>query len=111
MTDYSLKELTRLIRKSFARYDNQGTKHWTWKTMLQDLSYQVGSLQKIDLQLSNYRYSHGKSKTDLEKDFRNELANILAEVLYIADELKIDMNQAMNEMFEDDTKKVKNRTA
>ena len=104
----SLKELTVIVKESLARYDAQGTKHWTWETAAKDLPYQVGSLWKVLLQKSNERYT---DKTDKELDWqlRNELADILAEVLYIADELDIDLQQAIEEMVADDTDKIRKR--
>lgn len=46
----------------------------------------------------------------MEAEFRDELADILAEVLYIASERGIDMNRAMDEMVASDQKKVTERT-
>jgi hypothetical protein len=110
MQDYTLTQLTKIVRDSFAQYDQQGTRHWTWQVAAQDLSYQVGSLHKVMLQLSGDRWAGGKDKTALEAEFRDELADIMAEVLYIASERNIDMNQAMSEMVQSDTKKVEGRT-
>lgn len=110
MKDYTISELSKAVKDSFAKYDKQGTKHWTWKVAANDLSYQIGSLNKVILQLSNHRWADGKTKESLEANFRNELADILAEVLYIAGKRNIDMNKAMEEMFTDDDKKVTKRT-
>jgi len=110
MQDKTISELTRAVQESFGKYDRQGTRHWTWETAARDLPYQVGSLSKVMLQLSGDRYAEGKSKEALKWQLRNELADIMAEVLYIAAELKIDMNQAMAEMVEDDQQKMKERT-
>ncbi|MFI5240686.1 MAG: hypothetical protein ACHQUB_03180 [Candidatus Saccharimonadia bacterium] len=108
--DKTISELTKNIKASFAQYDSQGTKHWTWETAMRDLSYQVGSLSKVALQLSGERFDEGKTSEQLQWQLRNELADIVAEVLYIAAELKIDMNEAMAEMLADDTKKITERT-
>ena len=110
MKDYTVSELTSAVKASFAKYDAQGTRHWTWEVAMQDLSYQIGSLQKVALQLSEYRWADGKDKVALEADFRDELADILAEVLYVAAERGIDMNRAMDEMVASDQKKVTART-
>lgn len=110
MKDKTISELTEDVKNSFAKYDAQGTKHWTWETAAKDLPYQVGSLSKVLLQISGYRYAEGKDEVGLQWQLRNELADIMAEVLYIAGELGIDMNQAMAEMVDDDTKKVDERT-
>lgn len=111
MAEKTLGELTSMAKASFAQYDKQGTKHWTWETAAKDLPYQVGSLSKVLLQLSGERFNDGKTREQLDWQLRNELADILAEVLYIASELDIDMSQAMTEMCCDDTKKVKSREA
>jgi hypothetical protein len=110
MKDYTITELTKLVKDSFAKYDTQGTSHWTWEVAAKDLAYQIGSLNKVMLQLSGDRWADGKDKNALEADFRNELADILAEVLYIASERGINMNQAMQEMVDDDHSKVSVRT-
>jgi len=110
MKDYTITELTQAVKNSFAKYDKQGTDHWTWEVAAKDLAYQIGSLNKVMLQLSNHRWADGKDEKALEVDFRNELADILAEVLYIANERGIDMNVAMDEMVADDQKKVSERT-
>jgi hypothetical protein len=109
LTDKTISQLTSEVQKSFGRYDAQGTRHWTWETAARDLPYQVGSLSKVLLQLSGDRHKEGKTEDELQWQLRNELADILAEVLYVAGELHIDMNQAMAEMVDDDTKKVNER--
>jgi hypothetical protein len=109
--DKTISELTKDVQASFANYDVQGTRHWTWETAAKDLPYQVGSLSKVLLQISGDRYAEGKDEAALQWQLRNELADIMAEVLYIAGELNIDMNQAMAEMVDDDTKKVARRTS
>ena len=111
MEDYTITQLTQIVKDSFAQYDKQGTRHWTWEVAAKDLSYQIGSLNKVMLQLSGDRWADNKDEVALEAEFRDELADILAEVLYIAAERGIDMNQAMGEMVQSDTKKVKERTA
>ncbi|HSX01839.1 MAG TPA: hypothetical protein VLI05_00835 [Candidatus Saccharimonadia bacterium] len=110
MKDYTITELTKVVKASFAQYDVQGTRHWTWRVAAQDLSYQIGSLHKVMLQLSNDRYADGKDQAELEEILNDELADILAEVLYIASERGIDMNQAMAAMVKSDRRKVKERT-
>jgi len=110
MTDYTLTQLSDAIQKSFARYDQQGTRHWTWQVAAQDLIYQIGSLHKVALQLSGDRWAHNKSKEVLEAEFKDELADIVAVALYIAAERGIDMNQAMDDMFASDQQKVADRT-
>lgn len=110
MKDYTIGQLTKMVKDSFAKYDKQGTKHWTWEVASRDLSYQIGELNKVILQQTGYRWADKKNQQKLEADFRNELADILAEILYIASERGIDMNQAIEEMIDDDHKKITERT-
>lgn len=110
MKDYTITELTTAVKESFAKYDQRGTQHWTWEVAAQDLTYQIGSLHKVMLQLSGDRWTDSKSKQELEAIFRDELADILAETLYIASERGIDMNRAMDEMVASDQQKVSERT-
>lgn len=110
MKDYTISQLTKAVKESFAAYDQQGTRHWTWEVAARDLAYQIGSLNKVILQLSGDRWTDGKDNEALEADFRDELADILAEVLYIASKRGIDMNRAMNEMIASDQRKVSQRT-
>lgn len=110
MKDRTVNEWARAVRESFAKYDRQGTRHWTWDTAARDLSYQVGELAKVTLQLSGERYNEGHDEAALRWQLRNELADIMAEVLYIASELGIDMNVALEEMVADDAKKIAERT-
>lgn len=105
-----MRRITAAVKASFAKYDKQGTAHWSWEIAAKDLAYQIGSLNKVMLQLSNHRWADGKDTASLEADFTNELADILAEVLYIASERGIDMNRAMDAMIDDDTRKVTERT-
>jgi hypothetical protein len=55
MKDYTIGELSHAVKSSLATYDTQGTTHWTWEVAAQDLGYQIGSLQKVILQIKNYR--------------------------------------------------------
>ncbi len=110
MNDYKITELTEAVKNSFKKYDQQGTRHWTWQVAAQDLAYQIGSLNKVMLQISGDRWADSKDKVALEAEFRDELADILAEVLYIASEKGIDMNRAMDEMMKSDQDKVNSRT-
>lgn len=109
MKDYTISELTELMHKSFGQYDQQGTAHWTWQVAAQDLTYQIGSLHKVMLQLSGDRWANGKSTDVLEAEFVDELSDILAVALYIAAERNIDVNRAMNAMLQSDTDKVNSR--
>ena len=36
MKDYTLSQLTQIVKDSFAQYDKQGTRHWTWEVAAKD---------------------------------------------------------------------------
>lgn len=46
MKDYTITELTSAVKASFAKYDKQGTRHWTWEVAAQDLDEMVESDDK-----------------------------------------------------------------
>jgi len=52
-----LNKLTEQVREIYAEYESGGTNRWTYETALIDLSYQVGTLSKIMLQLRGDRFS------------------------------------------------------
>jgi NTP pyrophosphatase (non-canonical NTP hydrolase) len=109
MQDKPLATLTQAILKSLAQYDNQGTRHWDTDAAMKDLAYQTGCVSKVLMQLENTRWADGKSKEDLMAQLRNELADVITDALYIANEQGCDMDLAMQEMFADDDKKAAER--
>lgn len=106
----TLNDLTKEITEIFKNYEKQGTLPWDYKIASVDLTYQVGSLTKAVLQLQNYRYSEGKTPEELKKKIADELADILAEVLIIADDLHIDVYEAWENMKQSDHKKINERS-
>ena len=96
--------------KIFKDYDKTGTKTWDYKRTAFDLSYQVGSLSKRISQLDNVRYNDGLTKKEILEKASDELADILAEVLFIAHELDIDMEKAWENMKTSDKTKIATRS-
>lgn len=101
--------MTRDIQKSIKLYPNVGTKSWDYQIAAKDIAVQTGSLIKLIMQLNNERYAHGKSNKELKVAISDELADILSLVLYVADELDIDMNEAWENMLKSDYDKVTER--
>jgi hypothetical protein len=57
MNDYAISHSSpKIVKDSFAQYGKQSTKHWTWEVAAKDLAYQIGSLNKVMLQLSGGRW-------------------------------------------------------
>lgn len=108
MEGKNLYQLRDEIVRTFAEYEKTGTKKWDYLIASRDLSYQIGSLNKIIMQLSGERYSKDSAEI-LKSQAADELADILAEVLFIAKELDIDMYDAWNQMLGSDNQKISER--
>lgn len=104
----TLHELTDEIVATYKSYESTGTKPWDYLIASRDLSYQVGSLTKVIMQLSKERYTKDSPEV-LKSLAADELADILAEVLFIAKELDIDMYQAWAKMIGSDEVKIEER--
>ena len=85
MEPKNLGQLTDEIVATYKSYEKTGTKPWDYLVASRDLSYQVGSLTKVIMQLNNERYAKAGAE-DLRAQAGDELADILAEVLFIAKE-------------------------
>lgn len=105
----TLVDLTQEIKTIFKNYEQQGTLPWDYKIATTDLAYQIGNLTKAILQFQNYRYRDGMSDKEIKNKAADELADILAEVLIIADDLKIDLYEAWENMKKSDQKKISER--
>lgn len=55
------------------------------------------------------RYKEGLSDKDIKEKIADELADIFTETLFIAKELKIDLDKAFDKMLESDHLKIKQR--
>jgi NTP pyrophosphatase (non-canonical NTP hydrolase) len=108
--ELTIAQMKQEVVASFDRYVAQGTKKWGWETAAKDLVYQVGSLTKVIMQLSGERWADGKAEAELKAQLSNELADIIAEALFIADHLDIDMAEAWRDMLTDDAHKIGERT-
>ncbi len=105
-----INEMQKQVVKIFKKYQSQGTKMWTYETASHDLQYQIGKLSKCILQLKNYRYRENLTDDEIKENLSDELVDIMAEVLFIADELKIDLNKSWEKMIESDEDKINERS-
>lgn len=108
MEQKNLEQLTAEIVATYKSYESTGTKPWDYLIASRDLSYQVGSLTKVIMQMSGERYSKS-SPEELKSLAADELADILAEVLFIAKQIDIDMYQAWAKMIGSDETKIEER--
>lgn len=105
----TLKDLTSEVVTTFKKYEETGTVSWDHNTAARDLSYQVGSLTKALMQIDGERYRDGKTDEELRAVVADELADILAEVLFIAHRLGISMEDAWERMLLSDETKINER--
>jgi hypothetical protein len=110
-SSYTLHELTERIVQDYKDYEKTGTTPWDYKIAAQDLTYQIGSLNKLLMQLHGDRYAKGLSKTQIMTQIADELADIMTDTLFAAHCLNIDMDQAFDKMIESDQKKIAERSA
>ncbi len=106
----TLDKMQQEVVEIFKKYDAQGTKTWSYDVASHDLQYQVGNLSKCVLQLQNYRYREGLDESQIKAKLSDELADIMAEVLFIAHELDIDLHSAWDNMLASDQKKISERS-
>lgn len=106
----NLKNMLTELLTTWNNYEKQGTLPWTREVAARDLQYQIGSLSKLILQLENYRYRGGLDESRIKSKMADELADILAEVLFIANGYEIDMEKAWDDMLASDRRKIAERT-
>jgi NTP pyrophosphatase (non-canonical NTP hydrolase) len=101
-----------MVQEVIAVYDDYrktGTNQWTYDTAARDLAYQVGSLTKYVMQLRGDRHHEDKTREEIIAKISDELADILAEVLFISCELQIDLASAWEAMVASDERKIASR--
>ena len=105
----TLQEYTKDSIKTLRGYDKTTVKKWDYRIDASDLSVQLGSLTKALMQYENTRFAYGMTKKELKSKIGDELADILTEVLFIAHELNIDIEESFDTMLASDKEKVKKR--
>lgn len=105
----TIAELTEEVAHIYAEYEKQGTLRWTYKEAAADLPYQVGSLVKRVNQLQGIRHAEGLTREQLVLSIADEIADILSESLFIAQQLGIDIDQAFTAMLASDREKIAQR--
>lgn len=105
----TIDNLVHDVVATFERYQLTGTNTWNFSTAVLDLQYQLGSLTKCIMQLKGDRFADGKSHQALRESIGDELADILAGVLFVAHELGIDLDDAWEKMLASDDRKISAR--
>ncbi len=105
----SIQGMTEDVLRIFSKYTSTGTNPWDYKVAAFDLQYQLGNLSKRISQLDNNRYNEGLSPEKIKACIADEIADIMAEALFIAHELDIDVEKGWRAMITSDETKIKNR--
>ncbi|TSC68547.1 MAG: hypothetical protein G01um101456_601 [Parcubacteria group bacterium Gr01-1014_56] len=109
MKNKTLRDFTKEVVATFKNYQKIGTPPWDHMIAARDLPYQVGSLTKLLLQLEGIRHREGKTEKEIKTKIADELADIFAEVLFIAHGLDISIEEAWEAMLHSDQKKISER--
>ena len=105
----TLRELTVDIVKNYENYLRSGTVRRDAMIASRDLTYQIGTLNKLLMQLHKQRRNDGMTEEEMKSKISDELSDIMADTLYIAHELNINMDLAWEEMIKNDTSKIEKR--
>lgn len=107
--EQQLQRMTDEIVAVYKKYEATGTKPWTYEIAARDLVYQVGSLMKLVMQRNGERFVGSEDKTMIDHRIGDELADIMAETLFIARELNIDIESSWRSMVASDESKIDQR--
>lgn len=107
--DKTIKELTQEIVTDYKDYIRSGTEPWGYEIAARDLMVQVGSLTRALMRLHNERYVGEATKEELLTIVADELSDILADTLFIANHLGIDVARAWEDMKTSDKEKIDTR--
>lgn len=97
-----------VVQQIQSYHQRMGTKLWDYRIAARDLSCQVGSLNKLIMQLGGERFNYQKTEDEIKSEIADELADILSMVLFISHELNINIQDAWNGMLQSDEQKFKN---
>jgi hypothetical protein len=109
MENRGLKEFESEVVTMFKKYEQTGTIPWNYSIATRDLPYQVGSLTKAVSQLEGIRHREGKTDEELKAKIGDELADIFAEVLFIAHDFGISLEDVWQNMLASDQRKIDER--
>ena len=102
-----MMELSRNIENEFRKIENRS---WTVETIVIELTKQVGDLCKVILNYEGYYLDDRKNNDNYKSDvdgIGNELADILHQIIKIADHYKIDLVKAHIEARKGEEKYIK----
>jgi NTP pyrophosphatase (non-canonical NTP hydrolase) len=98
MSDVLKRMESQVVQGMKSYHQQMGTKLWDYRIAARDLVCQVGSLNKLVMQLEGERFNHHKSPNEIKEEIADELVDIFSMVLFIAHELNIDLQDAWDGM-------------
>lgn len=105
MTFQEMEEMYRGVVKRFNRIELQ---EWKAEGAMIELAKQVGELAKQVMIKEKY-YALTGEVTDVDERLGNEMADVIAQVMRLADYYQIDLEQAFIEAREDEDNYLKSR--
>lgn len=98
MTDITFQELIKRTRETIKKFQEVEQRQWNAEGCMIELSKQVGELAKNIMMIEKYYLSTRDQEQEYNKASKEEIANELADILFIiirlADHYNIDLEKA-----------------
>lgn len=104
----TFKEMEKMYRDITERFRRIELKEWNAEGAMIELSKQVGELAKQVMIKEKY-YALEEDVKDVDARLGNEMADVIAQVMRLADFYKIDLEKAFVEAREDEDRYLKSR--
>ena len=104
----TFKEMEEMYREVVKRFNKIELQEWRAEGAMIELSKQVGELAKQVMIKEKYYALEGEA-VDVDARLGNEMADVIAQVMRLADYYNIDLEQAFVEAREDEDRYLKSR--
>ena len=101
-------EMENMYKEVVKRFNKIELKEWKAEGAMIELSKQVGELSKQVMIKERY-YALEGDVPDIDKCLGNEMADVIAQIMRLADYYKIDLEKAFMEAREDEDRYLKSR--
>ena len=101
-------EMEDMYKEVVKRFNKIELREWKAEGAMMDLSKQVGELSKQVMIKERY-YALEGDVPDVDKHLGNEMADVIAQIMRLADYYKIDLEKAFIEAREDEDRYLKSR--
>ncbi len=104
----TFREMEEMYKAVVERFHKIELREWNAQGAMIELSKQVGELAKQVMTKEKYYALEGKV-SDIDERLGNEMADVIAQVMRLADFYKIDLEKAFIEAREDEDRYLKSR--